>query len=293
MKETIFRVTVNNEVIHGIRHQPEPDIGKNDVLILLHGWAGYRTGPHDMLVKLARHLTGKGYDCFRFDFRGKGYSQGDRRNTSYRTMLEDLETVIQYVYETLDKPRIVLGGICSGARLALHYARNGRRPIAHVIELSSPVLRQGGVEIVLAGNEAKSTLKTYARKLFRAETWLKFTDGEVHFSSVFRNVLRPFLRLFADRRKTSRKKLPANAVKKQEVQAVQPFGQFHGRMLLVHGEKDLETKPALSQIHEMLYHYHVSADTHIVKNANHSFYSLAWENEIICVIEEWITKTLL
>jgi dipeptidyl aminopeptidase/acylaminoacyl peptidase len=65
---------------------------------------------------------------------------------------------------------------------------------------------------------------------------------------------------------------------------------LQGQLLLIHGEKDPETKPALAQIHEMLQRHGVSSDTHIVKEANHSFYSLAWEKEILQVIEDWLKK---
>ena len=85
-KETCFEIAVNDEIVYGIWHQPVEN-EKKTAVVFLHGWAGYRAGPHDLLVKIARHLTENGYDCFRFDFRGKGYSQGDRLKTNNQTML--------------------------------------------------------------------------------------------------------------------------------------------------------------------------------------------------------------
>jgi alpha-beta hydrolase superfamily lysophospholipase len=162
MNEQVFSITVNGEMIYGIWSRPNVSIESDRAdVILLHGWGGYRTGPHDMLVKLARRLSGNGYDCFRFDFRGKGYSQGDRLQTGNRTMLEDLEAVIPYVQVQLHHPQIILAGICSGARLALYYARNGKYPVRHVIEMSSPVLRQQEMASALAVGQSKSTLQTY------------------------------------------------------------------------------------------------------------------------------------
>jgi pimeloyl-ACP methyl ester carboxylesterase len=282
MKETVFEVPVNGEAIYGIRNQPAECV-KRAAVVFLHGWAGYRTGPHDMLVKTARNLTAKGYDCFRFDFRGKGYSQGDRLQTNNRSMLEDLDAVLQYVNHVLDDPHIVLAGICSGAKLALYYARNGSQPVKHLIEMSCPVLRQSEVETTLAVNQAKSNLKEYAKKAFRMETWRKLTSGEIHFRAIWRNMSRPMARMLAKRNKK-----PASVSRKVFQNQEKPFGKFQGQMLLIHGEKDPETQPALEQIHEMLQRYQIPADTHIVKNANHSFYSLAWEKEIIDVITIWL-----
>jgi pimeloyl-ACP methyl ester carboxylesterase len=286
MSEVIFDISVNSEKIHGIWHRPAVCRGNASngiAVIILHGWAGYRTGPHDMLVKMARNLTGKGYHCFRFDFRGKGYSQGDRRQTNNKTMLEDLESILQYVHQVMDQPQIVLAGICSGAKLALYYARNGNLPVMHVIEMSSPVLRQNEVETALAANQAKANLKEYAKKAFRMETWKKFMDGEVHFRAIWRNIARPIKRLLAKRGKMQ-VRAPHAVSKTRE----KPFSRFAGQMLLIHGEKDPETEPALKQIHEMLDRYRVPADTHIVKGANHSFYSINWEKEIIKLIEDWL-----
>jgi pimeloyl-ACP methyl ester carboxylesterase len=280
MKEYIFEIVVHGETIYGIYHR-SVEQGKNTAVVMLHGWAGYRTGPHDMLVKTARYLAGKGYDCFRFDFRGKGYSQGDRRKTGNRSMLEDLDAVLQYVHSVLDHPQTVLLGICSGAKLALYYARNGSLPINHVIEMSSPVLRHNEVVSILAANQAKSNLNEYVKKTFRKETWRKIIGGEVHFKAVCRNISRPVIRLFA---KTNKISVARKVSQPQE----KPFSKFQGHMLLIHGEKDPETKPAIEQMHEMLQRYRIPSDTYIVKNANHSFYSLAWEKEIIQLIENWL-----
>ncbi|MDR2763924.1 MAG: alpha/beta fold hydrolase [Tannerella sp.] len=292
MNEQIFDVGVNGETIYGIWNRPETVsvISGNPVVILLHGWGGYRTGPHDMLVKLARRLGRAGYSCFRFDFRGKGYSQGDSRKTGNRTMLEDLEAVIRYIQAHLNHPQIILAGICSGARLALYCARNGKYPLLHVIAMSSPLLRQQEMASTLAAGQSKSTLQTYFRKMFRKETWLKLTSGEIHFKAVWKNMLRPvadLLLLSVHGRKKRKRKTKGHPAGTKPSEA-QPFGRLQGRLLLIHGEKDPETKPALAQIHDMLQRHGISSDTHIVKKANHSFYSLAWEREILQVIEDWL-----
>jgi len=230
MKEDIFEIFVNGEIIYGIWHKAicghSPNLRSKPAIIMLHGWTGYRTGPHDMLVKIARSLTQQGYDCFRFDFRGRGYSQGDCRKTNYRSMLEDLDAVLQHVIHILEFSQIVLAGFSAGAKLAICYARNGNQSVKHVIEMSSPTLRQNKVETKLSGGEIQK----------------------------------------------------------------QPFGKFHGRMLLIHGEKDPETQPALEQIHELLQRYQIPSDTHIVENGNHNFYSIEWENGIIELISNWLEE---
>jgi dienelactone hydrolase len=196
-------------------------------------------------------------------------------------MLADLDAVLQFVNHLLDHPQIVLLGICSGAKLAFYYARNGNLPVQHVIEMSSPVLRQNEAESTLAVNQTKSALKGYAKKACRIETWKKLTGGEIHFQAVWRNITRPVKRLFVRKSKATVLHTVSQTKKK-------PFVNFKGQMLLIHGEKDPETQPALEQIQEMLQRYRIPSDVHIVKNANHSFYSIVWEKEIITLIADWL-----
>jgi len=288
MNESVFQLKVSGEALYGIWHQPcqseKTDCVRATAIVMLHGWGGYRTGPHDMLVKLSRQLAENGYHCFRFDFRGKGYSQGDRRYTGNKSMLEDLEEVLQYVKDQLVDPEIILTGICSGAKIALYYARNGKHQVGHVIELSSPVLRQIEVESTLAVSNATNMLQTYIQKSFRKENWRKMIHGEVNFSAIWQNITRPVTRILL----RSVKKESISKSDRQSKHQEKPFSRFNGQILLIHGEKDPETRLALKQIHEMLNRHQIGYETHVIKNANHSFYSLDWEREVIGLIGKWL-----
>lgn len=288
MNEVVFDVEVKGCSVYGVWHRPgmNKDAQKKNVaVILLHGWAGYRPGPHDMLVKIARHLARNEYNCFRFDFRGKGYSQGERKDTDSQSMLEDLEAVLQYVVQVLGSPAIVLAGICSGAKLALYYARNGMLPVTHVVEISCPVLRLREVRSAVAAHRVYSQLNEYTIKLFRRETWYKFASREIHFGAIWQNVFAPLLK-FLWREK---KKLPSDFDKEKKKRIEKPFDKFKGQMLLIHAEKDPETTLAVQQIQDMLYRYDIQWEICIVRNANHSFYSLIWEKEVIHTITDWLS----
>lgn len=293
MNESVFCLRVKGERLYGIWHQAEGDTSASLVrkaVVFLHGWGGYRTGPHDLLVKLARSVTQMGYHCFRFDFRGKGYSEGDKNRTGNRSMLEDLEAVLHFVDFSLEHPEITLAGICSGAYLALFYACSGTHPIVQVIELSSPVLRLNEeVRSVVATNQAKHTFHLYVSKLFRRDTWLKLTNGEIHFEAICKNIVRPLRLLGLSWKRSWISRPMANPDREKAVKERRPFGGLSGQLLLIHGEKDPETQPALEQICGMLDSASVPYTLHIVKNANHSFYALRWEEEIIEVIRKWLS----
>ena len=58
-------------------------------VVLVHGWSGYRSGPHGILTFLGRELAAAGYATLRFDFRGRGESEGDGLQSTLVTMADD------------------------------------------------------------------------------------------------------------------------------------------------------------------------------------------------------------
>ena len=63
-----------------------------------------------------------------------------------------------------------------------------------------------------------------------------------------------------------------------------------GDVLIIHGGKDPETQITLPQIENLLTNYNISSDTHIIPNANHSFYSIKWKEEIYDIVEKWFKQ---
>ncbi len=119
MAESVIQFRDDEKCLFGIMHTPTGFPPVNGVMVIfLHGWGGYRIGPHQMFVKFARRLSQQGYHCLRFDFRGRGFSSGDRADTTNQTMGADLQTVLDGVRRDYAPRHLVLLGICSGARLA-------------------------------------------------------------------------------------------------------------------------------------------------------------------------------
>ena len=88
-------------------------------LLLLHGWAGYRIGPHRMLLKLARAATEQGFVTMRFDFRGRGDSGGEPAVTTLSTMVSDTVAAAHVLAEQYHASRVALIGDCSGSEVAI------------------------------------------------------------------------------------------------------------------------------------------------------------------------------
>jgi len=287
MNEECFTLRFEDGFIHGILHKPYHffDSGEQKIIVFLHGWAGYRVGPHDMLVKLARKLALAGYHCLRFDFRGKGFSYSRNSSLSNITMLSDLEMVLEYVEKKILIKRITLLGICSGAKLALYYGKTGTKSIENIIEISSTLLKnQNSTKLKI--ENVKANWKEYYSKLFYKETWEKIFSGTISYSQILENVFGSLNKL--NRSVQKRNKMPVEIINRKGIN--EPFANLKGNVLSIHGEKDPETKFVIPQIIELINKYGLNVETHIINGANHSFYSLTWEQELFNIITNWLNK---
>jgi len=288
MEDREIPVTFLNgkEKLFGILHHPlNTELNEIPMIIFLHGSAGYRIGPHQLFIKMARVLAQHGYACLRFDFRGKGYSEGARENTGYRSMLSDLDTVIQSVNSMYKPTHIILVGICSGARTALSYIKNGKQTVHSLIELSSPLLWQTN-EVSTATSRTKGLITDYARKAMNPDNWKRLFAGEVNYEMIGRIVKNTLANHWFSIKNSvcvkKGEKLPGKAPDEK------PFHNFKGEVLLIHGEKDPEAGTAMKQIKSLLQKYRIGYQDLTIKNANHSFYSLQWEKEIADTVYKWI-----
>lgn len=279
MNSTFFSVGINGEVIHGIVDMPgDAAAGANKAMIFLHGMGGYRTGPHDMFVAFARRLTGLGYHCVRFDFRGKGFSGDMERSASYASMMEDVEAIITYVREELGIHDVSITGICIGAKFALYYTRSGTYPLDKLILLSSIPLRADDKTANDAYRQAKLQLRDYAGKLWSKETWLKLFSGRIHYAKIIRKILSPFSNI------SSRKMML------QPERSIMYFQLLKdlNNVLVIHGGNDPETVVSLPQIERLLQKYSVPYTSRIIEGANHSFYSVKWKSQLLDMVSDWI-----
>ena len=105
MSEILVNFTNQNNKLYGILHQPDfmgyKEVKKKYAVLFLHGWVGYRAGPHRLFVDLARKLCDDGFICLRFDFAGRGYSEGDREITNLDTAVLDTQCAIDFIRKTI------------------------------------------------------------------------------------------------------------------------------------------------------------------------------------------------
>jgi len=269
-------------------------------VVFLHGWSGTRCGPHNMFTKLSRALKEEGCISLRFDFYGRGESSGELYEGTLLTMIEDANRVIGWLVDSTPARRCITVGICSGGEVcfgsALHDA------VCGMVLWSAPVFA-GLHQRSRAIRKRFSYFVEYLRKLFRITTWRKLFSGQVQFAVIFRVLFG------GDKAKSKATDAEAGTVGKERSQAgdIAPrdelqleraryealVNEFERRYrkptLMVYGTGDPEAKPAIAWYGRILEARRAPYQLHLVKGANHSFYSTAWENEVIGVTKHWIS----
>lgn len=266
------------QVLHGILHGAAA-VGSapGQAVIMLHGWGGCRLGPHRMFVDFARNLAAQGVSALRFDFRGRGESEGDLGSACLDSMIADTRAALAFLRERLPgSPRIVLLGLCSGAEVALGAAADPA--VSRLALWSAPLV--GPREKRNHDPSARGflrRLRPYLRKLASPATWRKILAGDVHVGQV--------------RRAVAGAELPEATVRarrEEQARILAAFRAFRGDCLFIHGSADPGALEVQASYRDLCRLDGRTAAFHVVEGANHNFYSLAWKGEVFRLTADWI-----
>lgn len=264
-------------------HHAKDDSG-DCALVMLHGWSGYRTGPHQMLTRAARDFAREGWNVLRFDFAGRGDSDGDTETATLATMADDARDAMRWCQNEKNISRVVLLGLCSGCEVA--FACACENEVVAVALWSAPVFAAGQSDERQARKRTHH-LKQYARKLLRPSTYAKLLSGRLDRKSIQKAVAGGGGALDKNVESTSAGHLPPGWREKM----LKRFQSFHAPLLLVYGTSDPTTEEALAWHHARLNEIKGAkpqVSEHLVAGANHSFYGLAWEREVFEETRRWL-----
>jgi uncharacterized protein len=295
-----FRNAAEQQII-GVWHAPkEPatsGISRRDAtIVMLHGWSGYRTGPHQMLTRAARAFAAAGYGVLRFDFAGRGDSQGDTELATLATMAEDTRAALEWCRrkialkapaampahvetESGSEPHIVLLGLCSGCEVAFAAARE---PGVAALALWSAPVFAAEQSSERAARKRAHHLKEYARKLLRPATYIKLLTGRLDMKGI-----RKAMEGGGTESKNAEAQQAGQLPPGWRAAALRRFERFHAPLLLIYGTADPTTEEALAWYRERS---RSQPHVHMVEGANHSYYGLAWEREVIDVTLRWLNR---
>ena len=274
--EKHFHFESDGSRLLGVTHTPDGQQCRPLGLVLLHGWAGYRIGAHGMFVKLAREACQRGFACLRFDFRGRGDSEGEAHETTLSTMIADAQVAAQELLGQDGVQSIAFIGDCSGSEVAIG---------AGTLVSDCRALTLWSAPIVGASREEtdkskrKDILRQYWSKLFRKETWAKILGGGLQTDMIRKAVLRG-----------GKGAGEEGAESDKDIDWRHRFTTFPGDVLFVYGGNDPTSGDALAHYQDMTATARRQWHSHLVEGANHAFYSVAWEAEVIGVTLDWLEE---
>jgi len=258
----------------GVLAEPEGS-ARGAGIVLLHGWSGYRIGPHRMLVDAARALCSAGCHTLRFDLRGRGDSSGDPATSDLDGMIEDARAARRLLIEQCGVRQTYWLGICSGGNVALG-AASLDKGVDGLLLWSTPLFapyKSKSQEVARRG----MFLAEYARKLFRRETYAKLVRGRLRLGIIARI-------LFGKRRPADAGRDPRDSHR----DIMKDLRGYPGRALFIYGSRDDEAIGAPELYENFCAEQGIPAAFHTLEGANHSYYSVAWANEVIRLTREWL-----
>jgi dienelactone hydrolase len=261
-----------DEPVAGILARPPAASDRGTAVIFLHGWGGYRIGPHRLFVDAARRWAADGYSSLRFDFRGRGDSGGAAEDASIGRMVEDAGAAVAFVRSACQPRRIVLAGVCSGAKVAMGACRADGRVDALV--LWSAEAMAGAAQAERKARRSASVLRTYARKLLQPATWAKILSFRVNTHLVGRAL--------------AGRAAAGSSEVREDQSILREFAGFRGHVLFVYGGADPEAAPAMRQFEAVARQAGMPHEFHVEPGADHSFYSLAARANVLAVTERWL-----
>lgn len=127
------------EIVRGFVHYPTNMHGSVPGILILPGFADTAVGPHNLHVCMARALSQAGYVVLRFDYRGQGESDGDFRQFTGISGLDDAYAALDALCRqpAVDASRLGVVGFSLGGALACEMA--ARIPSILALVLLAPV----------------------------------------------------------------------------------------------------------------------------------------------------------
>jgi alpha-beta hydrolase superfamily lysophospholipase len=288
-------ITFANEAgqeLVGVWHEAR-EVSSAPAIVMLHGWTGYRTGPHQMLTRGARHLAAAGFSVLRFDFAGRGDSEGETELATLATMAQDTRAALAQVLREsgaqrasaphasaphASAPRALLLGLCSGCEIAFAAAHEPQ--VAGLMLWSAPVFAALPEETARA-DKSRHHLLEYGKKLLRPATYGKILSGRLDTKAIRKAVSGGGGAAHKIVESGEPGQLPAG----WREAALRRFRTVSAPLLLVYGTGDPVTQTALPWYCS---EYSGTPDVHLVEGANHSYYGLAWEREVFDATVAWL-----
>lgn len=252
-------------------------------MLIVVGGPQYRVGSHRQFILLARHLADRGVPTLRFDYRGMGDSEGDKR--TFESVNADIRCAIDLLFASVPGLKdVVIWGLCDAASAALFYAHQDAR-VSGVIMLNPWVRTEQGV--------ARAHFRHYyLQRLLQGSFWLKIARGKFDV----REAAAALGKLAVDA--VGRRPAPGASGESPTAEKVLPdrmadgLRSFPGKVLLILSGNDLtaqEFKDVVAGSRDwrrLLQHGRVTRRD--LREANHTFATRQWRDQVAQWTEDWL-----
>jgi len=257
--------------LHGMLDLPSANLRASDLgVLMLNSDDGCRLGPHNLWGRLADRLTGQGYPCLRFDYRGCGDSEGPEGSPPGVGGQTDASAAERVLRSRAEVRRVVLIGICYGAEIAL-LAYQCLPTVLGVVACST------GRYVTMAGygqavGHAAQYTRDYLRKLRSFDTWRRFLTGRIH--------LRLILEGFGQRLSWAHWRRDRNGAA-AAAQMLAGQRQRQVRQLFIYGGSDPLTHRYMASYIQEAERDGIDRRFEVIEGADHNYSSMSWSGEVI------------
>ncbi|HEU4621754.1 MAG TPA: hydrolase 1, exosortase A system-associated [Burkholderiaceae bacterium] len=265
----------------GILAEPTEAVRHRRGVLIVVGGPQYRVGSHRQFVLLARHLATAGYSVLRFDYRGMGDSEGDRRD--FEHVEDDLRAASQALFDACPSlDHLALWGLCDAASAIAMSV--GRDPRVDALVLLNPWVRH---ETSLATAQIKHY---YRDRFFSAEFWRKLLSGGVDWRDSWRGFMRS-LTVFLKARSNQESSSTRASFQTRMVGGLRGFS---GSVLVILSGRDLTAQEFITYTATASEWSGVlskpSVRTLNITNADHTFSSREWRSQVESATLSWLDE---
>jgi pimeloyl-ACP methyl ester carboxylesterase len=248
---------------------------------------------------MARDLAAEGFPTLRFDFRGRGDSEGTQSAAHIGTMVDDAVSAAAWLRRSAGMDRVILLGVCAGAMVAMGAAPRTESlaglalwspppfhpdppPAGNPHASTAPARPPGG------GKKRFQMLQQYAAKLADPRTWAKLAGGQLQP----RLILKILMGKAVGRK---RAEAPGSSnwagPKPDEILYEKALPGVATPALFIYGSSDPDREEAVPYYTRLREPWADVTRFFVIQGANHSFYSLEWKAEVIRTTLDWIRTT--
>jgi len=281
-----------NDLI-SIIHNPE-NSSKTGVLIVV-GGPQYRAGSHRQFILLARVLSQHGIPVMRFDYRGMGDSEGERR--SFFEVDDDIKTALDAFFQYCPKlDQVAIWGLCDAASAALFYAYQDDR-VRGLVLLNPWVFTEEGA--------AKTYLKHYYwQRIFSKDFWRKIFLLQFNYRQSFVSLFSTFLKMYKPKEPGS---TSSNSNESEQLALIDEdlplpirmrecLQRFSYPVLFILSGRDLTADEFREAVKSDDIWQELFKQQHITRielpKADHTFSSAQWRDEVATATLNWLREKI-